>query len=153
LQKYNDVKIQLAASSNAIHNSHIKTNKAEEIMNKCFMSSEVDRHLNEQEMWEKRYSQIQTEVEMEFLSTGAAQEILMEYVLDAPGRGYEITGGSYLDLANSDVSPENFKSNELMAALLMGGNAAEIARQELGNRIIKKAYEHGHIDRIVQNKM
>lgn len=124
-------------------------------MTTCFISNEVNRMLSEQEAHDAAYQKALTEVEMDFLATYEAIEVLTQYVLDsAVGTG--VLAGFFetaYKLVKYDIDPEDVPSYMLLSFVLFRSPAAPIALQELCNRIITAAHEHGYIERMVQERM
>lgn len=124
-------------------------------MSNCFIFNEVNRMLSEQERYDALYHAALTEVEMDFLATHEAQEVLTNYVLNLPNKTGLVTDfwKTADKLARNDIGADELDISMLLAIVLFRGPAYKLALQEICSRVFKAAYEHGYIDRMVQEKM
>lgn len=121
----------------------------------CYITNEVNRMLSEQEAHDAAYEKAETDVVMTFFASHEAQEVLTNYVLNLPNKTGLVTDfwQTADKLARNDIGAEELDISMLLAIVLFRGPSYKLALQEICSRVLKKAHEHGYIDRMVQEKM
>lgn len=121
----------------------------------CYITNEINRMLSEQEDYDSAYEKAVTEVEMDFLATHEAQEVLFNYVIapqDKTGLVDCLLNISER-LKRNKIGAEDVDVNTLLAIVMFRAPAYKIALNEICSRTLKAAHKHGYIERMAQEKM